>query len=341
MSNEFSLGRAPDQLATNKVMQRPAAAAEKPATGGVHTRISSEPPLPSLDPGQHEPEQLATPNMMPEAATANRAPDPVVTTFLRPRSTDYNAKLDASCEPGVYMLAMDQGTLHGNYLSGPDDRTPCVPVLTQQAATGGFKVTMDDAKVARDAIVEAFQAYGAFIAPVADASARGRMIELFRQDLADLAPLGLALGMPNCQKCGLFSGQGLTHGRFPAAMKLLPNVSLVVRRICAALGALDPWGDLASPQSQSLKAAPCHSFDALAITTTAHRYKKLEEHVDSNTIEPGLRQYLIFLHPPPTKKEIGRIFGYPKPVSDGLQDVDYLRLGVFCAWYSKASNPST
>ena len=145
--------------------------------------------------------------------------------------------------------------------------------------------------------------------------------------------------MPNCQKCGLFAGQGLTHGRFATAMKGLPMVRAVVGRCCAAFGMGDPWGPVPAyggpPTSQTL---PCHSFDALGLTTTAHKYQAMEEHVDSNAIEPGLLQHFIFVHPPPDASEVRLL---PAPGGDHpashMTNCDYLRLGVLCAWYNHFS----
>lgn len=67
-------------------------------------------------------------------------------------------------------------------------------------------------------------------------------------------------------------------------------------------------------------------------------------HVDSNAIEPGLLQHLIFLHPPPSAAEVMaasdlmvadyvRMGRRPRRRHPALAAVDYFRMGVFCAWY--------
>ena len=84
-------------------------------------------------------------------------------------------------------------------------------------------------------------------------------LALLATDFEDLAPSGLAQGLPTSRKLGFVRGQCLPHGRAAAFVKSHPDIVALIRVVCTAFGKLDPW-------DPAFGGKPCTSFDAVLMS---------------------------------------------------------------------------
>lgn len=237
--------------------------------------------------------------------------------------------LDAAVdEPGIYAMWFDQSKPHGNE-AREAVLEDALPVLRGSPQTPGAS-GLDDAQLVQHC-QRSLRDHSAVAACLrASPADRTSFLALWEEDLRDLAPGGIALGLPNSRAAGLFRGQGIAHGRFASALKALPEA----RR----LGLTAQWvwshatGGAPPPTMPSLDNL-CTSFDAVAWTDNAHKYVGLASHTDATTADPAANlQGLIIVWPPPDNARRLGVFTVYYPAT--LPAWRAMAQSLLCRWGS-------